>query len=169
MWGFLETICFDCLIVFWRLNQQGPDNGLLSGWGACRMIANGSPVSQVQHLDACLPPTSSPLTVRVTILVLAFFFRVSIKRVTVRKENSIRGWVVYILTSYLRPMTICLLWMSWNTWIIFFWKKKWNTFCKVAGSSWNLHHIFEKMFLKTFQNVFVCKCIKNQSLKTLLK
>ena len=37
------------------------------------MIPNGSPVSQVQHLDACLPPTSSPLTVRVTILVLVSF------------------------------------------------------------------------------------------------
>ena len=66
------------------------------------MIPNGSPVSQVQRLDARLPPTSSPLRVHVTILVL-------VSQKSVRKENSSRGWIVYILTSYLRPMTICLL------------------------------------------------------------
>ena len=108
MQGFLETICFDCLIVLLEIKPTGitlTTDCSCSGEGACRMIPNGSPVSQVQHLDAYLAPTSSPFRVRVTILVLVYFFETQSKE-SVWKKNSSLGWVVYILTSYLRPMTV---------------------------------------------------------------
>ena len=103
MWDFFETICFDCLIDLLEIKPTRITLTMdcsCSGEGACRMIPNGSPVSQVQHLDACLPPTSSPFRARVTILVLVYFFETQSKE-SVWKKNSSLGWVVYILTSYL--------------------------------------------------------------------
>ena len=69
------------------------------------MIPNGSPVSQVQRSDARLPPTSSPLEFASLFSFLCLFARV-VNQKSVRKENLSRGWVFYILTSYLRLMTI---------------------------------------------------------------
>ena len=105
MWGFLETICFDCLIVLLEIKPTGitlTTDCSCSGEGACRMIPNGSPVSQVQHLDACLPPTSSPLRVRVTNLVLVSFFASQSKECAKRKLKSWLGCLHphVVFTSY---------------------------------------------------------------------
>ena len=64
------------------------------------MIPNGSPVSQVQRLDACLPPT--PITARVTILVLVSFFASQSKECAKRKLKSWLGCLHphIIFTSY---------------------------------------------------------------------
>ena len=107
MWGFLEPICFDCLIVLLEIKPTGitlATHCSCSGEGACRMIPNGSPVSQVQHLEACLPLPPPPLEFASLFWFLCLFSRLNQK--SVRKQNSSRGWVVYILTSYLRPMTV---------------------------------------------------------------
>ena len=66
------------------------------------MIPNGSPVSQVQHLDAYLAPTSSPFRVRVTILVLVSIFASQSKECAKRKLKSWLGCLHphIIFTSY---------------------------------------------------------------------
>ena len=105
MWGFVETICFDCLIVLLEIKPTGitlTTDCSCSGEGACRMIPNGSPVSQVQHLDECLPPTSSPLRVYVTILILVSFFESQSKECAKRKLKSWLGCLHphVVFTSY---------------------------------------------------------------------
>ena len=109
MWGFLETICFDCLIVLLEIKPTGitlTTDCSCSGEGVCRMIPNGSPVSQVQHLDACLPPTSSSLTVCVTILVLVYFFESQSKESMWKKKTQV---LVGLSTS---SRHIYFLWLS---------------------------------------------------------
>ena len=123
MWGFVETICFDCLIVLLELKPTGISltTDCSVGKGLVVWFRTGVLWVKFNAETRLYPLPPPPLEFASLFWFLCLFSRLNQK--SVRKENSSRGWVVYILTSYFRLMTICLLWISWNTCIIFFCKK----------------------------------------------
>ena len=118
-------IDLDCLIVLLKIKQTGITltTDCSVGKGLAVWFRTGVLWVKFNALTRVYPLPPPPLQFASLFWFLCLFS--SLNQKSVWKENSSRGWVVYILTSYLRAMTICLLWMPWNTWIIFC--KKWNT------------------------------------------